>query len=128
LQHLYPHVLSFFYNGIIRYNFNTSIKPFFYMDFVLWFNPLNRNILLSKLFFNYRLVLSYKYQLLGVIEFVSYLPKTFAVYIAARLGMFEKYGILLFGFSQLIFYGISFIITFLYSKYKGSILMKSFKI
>ena len=72
--------------------------------------------------------MSYQYQLLGIIEFVSYLPKTFAVYIAARLGMFEKYGILLFGFSQLIFYGISFIITFLYSKYKGSILMKSFKI
>lgn len=43
---------------------------------------------------------------------VSYLPKTLFLFVAVKLNFFESYGILIFAIGQVIFYGISLILTF----------------
>ncbi len=46
------------------------------------------------------------------------------LFLAAKTGMFEKYGILMFGFGQFIYYGMCFIVTFYLSNYKIMLLQK----
>ena len=43
----------------------------------------------------------------------SFLPKTLFVFLAAQLGLFEKWGILVFGVGQFIYAFLLFIISYL---------------
>ncbi len=47
-----------------------------------------------------------------MIEMGSFLPKTLFIFIAAQLGMFEKWGILVFGMSHFIYSFLLFVISF----------------
>jgi hypothetical protein len=46
------------------------------------------------------------------------------LFLAAKLGLFEKYGILMFGFGQLIYYGMCLAVTFYLSNYKIMLMRK----
>jgi hypothetical protein len=43
----------------------------------------------------------------------SFLPKTFFVFVAAQWGLFEKWGIFVFGVGQLIYAFLLFVISYL---------------
>lgn len=74
--------------------------------------------------FSVGMVLSYEYRKIAIIELVSYLPKTLMFFIAVKMGMFEKHGILVFGLGQVMFYGMCFLLTFYFSKNKTILLEK----
>ena len=57
-------------------------------------------------------MLTYQYRKIAIIELFSYLPKTLFIFIASRIHLLEKYGILVFGVGQLIFVFFYFAITF----------------
>jgi hypothetical protein len=59
------------------------------MDYVVFYNPLKKNILLSNYQTNFRFIIKYQYRKLALIELFSYLPKTFLLFLAAKVGLFE---------------------------------------
>ena len=58
-------------------------------------------------------MLKYNYIRSAIIEMCSFLPKTFFVFVAAQWGLFEKWGIFVFGVGQLIYAFLLFVISYL---------------
>ena len=56
---------------------------------------------------------------MAIIELLGYLPKTLLLFLAARVGLFQKYGILMFALGQLVFYAIGLLLTFLQAPRKS---------
>ena len=48
----------------------------------------------------------------AIIEMSAFLPKTLFIFIAAQLGLFEKWGIVVFGIGQFIYAFLLFVISF----------------
>ena len=67
----------------------------------------------KQIFMKIRNVLKYNYIRTAIIEMCSFLPKTLFIFIAAQLGLFQKWGILVFGIGQFIYAFLLCMISFL---------------